>query len=245
MTADLAVMGAFGLFGTSCVTALTVQSTLEVRAVYPVAAQMLEETLACLREDLPPAGIKIGMLGTAANVRVIARFLERWPRPGPVVLDPVVRSSSGQVLLEDAGVELMRDRLLPLVDWVTPNLAELGVLAGMRVETREEMEEAAERLGRVNVVGTGGHLERPDDLVRERDGRVTWLAGERVESKATHGTGCAFSTALLCGLVQRRAGLDAVRGAKEFVAEGIRRGPRLGGGAGPMDLLWPLRAGRL
>jgi hydroxymethylpyrimidine/phosphomethylpyrimidine kinase len=245
VTADLAVMAAYGMFGTSCVTALTVQSTVGVQATHAVDAEIVARTLACLAEDLPAAGIKIGMLANEANVLAVAGFLKALQRRVPVVLDPVIRSSSGAALLDMAGVAAMRRSLLPLVDWVTPNLGELAALAGMMVDGPAEMERAAQvlckRWPNLNVVGTGGDLDKPDDLVLHGDGRVEWMAGQRVESRSTHGTGCAFSTALLCGLVQGRDASAALREAKRFVAEAIRQAEPRGAGHGPMDLLWPLR----
>ena len=114
-TADLMVFAAHGLFGTSCITGLTVQSTMGVLASHPIDAKVVRETLNCLHADLPAAGIKIGMLGTAAVVATVADFLARLRVQGsrvPVVLDPVLRSSSGRELLDDEGMVLLRERLL-------------------------------------------------------------------------------------------------------------------------------------
>jgi hydroxymethylpyrimidine/phosphomethylpyrimidine kinase len=175
VTADLMVFAAHGLFGISCITGLTVQSTIGVRATAPVSAEIVHDTLDCLQSDLPLAGIKIGMLATAANVVMVVEFLEMLRIEGrrvPVVLDPVLRSSSGRELLDADGVAVMRRRLLPLVDWVTPNMEELGVLTGHLVSRREEMADAAQVLqmmgSELNVVATGGHLDPPDDLVVSR-----------------------------------------------------------------------------
>src|ERR1700677_1518805 len=119
VTADLMVFAAHGLFGVSCVTALTVQSTVGVMATDPIAAEVVRSTLDCLQADLPAAGIKIGMLSTASNVATVADFLtELRGLHGqgtrvPVVLDPVLRSSSGRELLDPEGVTSLRERLLP------------------------------------------------------------------------------------------------------------------------------------
>jgi hydroxymethylpyrimidine/phosphomethylpyrimidine kinase len=238
VTADLMVFAAHGLFGTSCITSLTVQSTVGVMRTSAVAPELVRETLDCLQEDLPAAGIKIGMLGTAATVRVVADFLARLKARVPVVLDPVVRSSSGRKLLDEEGVEVMRERLLPLVDWATPNVEELGVLTGMVVRGRDEVVEAALALQRrgVNVVATGGHLEPPDDLVVMTGGEMQWLAGERIVSRSTHGTGCAFSSALLSRIVLGEGGVEAARGAKEYVAGAMRLAVPMGRGRGPLRL---------
>ncbi len=251
MTADLAVFAAHGFLGTSGITALTVQSTLGVQAIHAVAPSILFESLECLAADLPPAGIKLGMLAAEENVRAVVKFLVRLRTSHgdlPVVLDPVLRSSSGAELLSTSGLTLLRETLLPLVNWVTPNLAELAVLAERPVEGPEQMESAAASLGQqypgLSVVATGGHLHAADDLVAPVDGRAVWLRGQKIASLATHGTGCAFSSALLCGLVGGLGAVEAARRAKNFVAEAIRRAEPAGGGYGPMNLLWPLRAGK-
>lgn len=247
-TADLMVFAAHGLFGTSCITGLTVQSTVGVLASHPIDAKVVRETLNCLHADLPAAGIKIGMLGTAAVVATVADFLARLRVQGsrvPVVLDPVLRSSSGRELLDDEGMVLLRERLLPLVDWVTPNLYELGRLCGRPVSRRDKVPGAARALQHgvtgLNVLATGGDLDQPDDCVVTAAGDVRWLAGERIESNSTHGTGCALSSALLSRLVLGDRNFEAVQGAKEYVAEAIRRAESMGRGKGPVAHLWPLR----
>jgi hydroxymethylpyrimidine/phosphomethylpyrimidine kinase len=248
VTADLMVFAAHGLFGISCITGLTVQSTIGVRATAPVSAEIVHDTLDCLQSDLPLAGIKIGMLATAANVVMVVEFLEMLRIEGrrvPVVLDPVLRSSSGRELLDADGVAVMRRRLLPLVDWVTPNMEELGVLTGHLVSRREEMADAAQVLqmmgSELNVVATGGHLDPPDDLVVSAGGEVVWLPGERIVSQSTHGTGCAFSSALLSRVVLGDAAKEAAAMAKRYVAEAILTATPMGNGIGPMNLLWPLQ----
>ena len=242
------VFAAKGHFGTAAATALTVQSTLGVRASQPVSQQHLRETLECLFEDLPPAGIKIGMLANAVNVNAVADFLSLCKAQSealPVVLDPVFRSSSGRELLDATGLVCLKDRLLPLVDWITPNLVELSELAGLPAGTSSEMESAAlavqARFPRLAVVATGGHLDSADDLVAVPGQPMRWLRGPKIISQATHGTGCAFASALLCGLVAGREGLTAAADAKHFVAQAMLRAEPIGHGQGPMNLLWPLR----
>jgi hydroxymethylpyrimidine/phosphomethylpyrimidine kinase len=247
VTADLMVFAAHGLFGTSCMTSLTVQSTMGVRSATPVAADMVRATLDCLESDLPAAGIKIGMLGTAGNAAAVVEFLQRLRDGGrrvPVVLDPVLRSSSGRELLDADGVAVMQERLLPLVDWVTPTLEEAGVLTGRSVKRREDMLDAARVLQamgeRLNVVVTGGHLDPPDDLVLMA-GEALWLPGAKIASRSTHGTGCAFSSALLSRIVLGDEVKDAVLLAKQYVAEAIRTAVPMGEGLGPVNHLWPLQ----
>ena len=204
--------------------------------------------LHCLHEDLPPAGIKVGMLATAANVDVVAEFVSFSKQQSlrvPVVLDPVFRSSSGRDLLDAHGLACLKDRLLPLVDWITPNLAELAELAGMPAGSPAEVEAAVlavrARFPQLGIVATGGHLRSADDLVASQGRPMHWLQGSRLVSQATHGTGCAFASALLCSLVEGRDELAAAEDAKHFVTQAILHAEPIGHGHGPMNLLWPLR----
>lgn len=248
VTADLMVFAAHGLFATSCITALTVQSTLGVFDTCPVAPATVSATLDCLRSDLPPEGIKIGMLATAANVTAVADFLERLRTSThglPVVLDPVLRSSSGRELLDPDGMSQLRERLLPLVDWITPNLEELSILSGHEASNRVGVLEAALKLqvmGRgLNVLATAGHLDPPDDYLLTAASKSHWLPGVRVETNSTHGTGCALSSALLSRLVMGDEPAAAARAAKKYVARALSTAKPLGKGRGPLNLLWPLQ----
>jgi hydroxymethylpyrimidine/phosphomethylpyrimidine kinase len=243
ITADLQVFAAHGVFGISAISALTVQSTLGVRKVQPVDATLLRETLETLHEDLPANGIKIGMLGGAEQVAEVVRYLDRCKGKRPVVvLDPVIRSSSGAPLLNGDGLQQLRKELLPLVDVITPNAGELALLADAPCNDDASIQSAAEQLalryGCVVVV-TGGDRETPDDLVLA-DGLWTRLHGQRIATRATHGTGCAFSSSMLCHLLKGLSAVDAAREAKVFVAEAMRSATPRGNGRGPMNLLWPI-----
>jgi hydroxymethylpyrimidine/phosphomethylpyrimidine kinase len=258
VTADLMVFAAHSLFGTACITALTVQSTLGVVSTHPTPAPVLRATLDCLEADLPPAGIKIGMISTEDNTLVICDYLEKnqlqhWHQSGgwvPVVLDPVLRSTSGRELLDPAGVTLLRDRLLPQVDWITPNLAELAVLSGVEAAARDDLPRACRALQtrtaqspdghRLGIFATGGHLDPPDDYLLLPTGQGLWLPGERVVTRSTHGTGCALSSAFLSRLVLGDAPRQAAHAAKLYVAAALRSAVPIGTGIGPMNHLWTL-----
>jgi hydroxymethylpyrimidine/phosphomethylpyrimidine kinase len=248
ITSDLMVFAAHGLFGTSAITSLTVQSTQGVRRSEPVQPEILRETLDCLHVDLPPAGVKLGMLATPEIVVVVSEYLERLRKLSPhlpIVIDPVIRSSSGRELLAPEGITLLRERLLCLASWVTPNLDELSLLSGLKVVTPADVVSGSqvltERYPDLHVLATGGHLERPDDLLLAPGCEPEWIPGERIESTSTHGTGCALSSALLSRLVSGDGALEAARGAKRYVTEAIRRAEPLGYGNGPLNHLWPLR----
>ncbi|HEY6446596.1 MAG TPA: bifunctional hydroxymethylpyrimidine kinase/phosphomethylpyrimidine kinase [Acidobacteriaceae bacterium] len=241
--ADLKVFSIHGVYGVSAITALTVQSTQGVRKVEPIWDRVLRETIECLADDLSSGyarfdGVKIGMLGSAPNVRAVVNFLRAAPIPRErIVLDPVIRSSSGTELLDPVGVGVLRDDLIELVGWVTPNVDELGVLTGGPVAGRDDIPERAARLaGRgsgLHVVVTGGHLDTPDDFLRTSEGAENWLPGSRIDTTSTHGTGCVFSSALLCRLISGDGPLEAVRGAKEFVRRALETAVPVGKGKGP------------
>jgi hydroxymethylpyrimidine/phosphomethylpyrimidine kinase len=251
ITADLLTFAAHGFFGTSAVTQLTVQSTQGVSAVEPLKIKVLPQILASLDADLPPAGVKIGMLGGTELVHAVAIWLKasREVLPAkpkiPIVLDPILGSSSGTTFLDPAALQTMQDELLPHVDYVTPNWKELSALTGLSVEISSQAEAAIHDLGSrhpyLTVVATGGDQENPTDLLRLPTGEIHRLPGEHIDSTSTHGTGCAFSSALLCRLVQGQTPIQAVQSAKDYVTEAIRRAPGLGQGHGPLNLLWPLQ----
>ena len=258
ITADLKVFAAHHFYGVSAITALTVQSTLEVRRTEPVSPEILDETLACLAEDVRIEGVKIGMLATAGNVTTVARFLDRSGIARErVVLDPVIRSSSGRELLDRDGVEALRRDLLPRVGWVTPNIGELALLVSRPGLVMAAVPEAAAELqsnhresnhlepdGRgLNLVVTGGDAKPPNDFLRTADGAEHWFAGEWIETTATHGTGCTFSSALLAALVEGRTDVDAVRAAKTYVERAMRAAYRVGKGKGPLHHLYELESG--
>ncbi len=251
VTADLKTFAAHGIYGVACITALTVQSTQGVRAVELLPASLVRATLDCLVEDVSFSGVKIGMLGTSAVAAEVASFLRAHSGKIPrerIVLDPVLRSTSGTPLIDANGVRVIQDELLHCVGWITPNIYELAILAGDGPETlsRDQFPAAAARLREGNpelgVVVTGGHLDQPDDFLLGPSGEQTWLPGERIATNSTHGTGCAFSTAMLCGLISGLNPKDAVASAKAYVTEALRSAYPIGKGKGPMNHLFRLDA---
>jgi hydroxymethylpyrimidine/phosphomethylpyrimidine kinase len=250
ITADLKTFSAHGIYGVACISAMTVQSTLGVRAVEPLPAMLVRQTLECLAEDVSFSGVKIGMLGSSAVVCEVSSFLTaqagRIARER-IVLDPVLRSTSGTALIDRDGLRVIREELLRRVGWITPNVDELDLLAGGS-SGREQVPAAAARLqamaaqlgnDALNVVVTGGHLDRPDDFLLTASGEGNWLAGEKIVTNATHGTGCAFSSALLCGLISGLSPREAAAAAKAYVTEALRSAYPVGKGKGPMNHLFP------
>ncbi len=243
VTADIKTIAAHECYGVSCITALTVQSTRGVRRVQAVEPSIVRETLQELIADVEVMAVHIGMLGAGETVSTVASFLRDAKLPH-VVLDPILRSSSGADLLDRPGTKLLIDELLPLSEVVTPNLDEAAALTALSVTSVEEMRAAAvclHSLGAANVVVTGGHLEKAIDLLSFTSNGKTEqevFTAQRQRSSSTHGTGCAFATALACHLAHGRGLPEAVLLAKAYVSSAIAKGQSVGKGTGPLHHLF-------
>lgn len=244
ITADIKTIAAHGCYGVACITSLTVQSTVGVRRVEAASPKLVLDTLDELAADLPIAAVHVGMLGDGPVASAVADFLER-SAPAIVVLDPVLQSSSGASLLDAQGVEVLTRRLLPLATVVTPNVDEAAALTGLPVTSLEQMKAAAtglHALGAGRVVITGGHLCPAVDLLSVAAGQgqpqQSSYAAEHLESTSTHGTGCAFSTALACRLACGHDLSQAVVLAKEYVRQAILHASPIGKGRGPVNHLF-------
>jgi len=249
VTADIKTIAAHECYGVSCITAMTVQSTRGVRRVEPVDPSIVVETLQELISDVEVMAVHIGMLGTRDTVSAVADFLQR-AQPPHVVLDPILKSSSGTDLLDASGTKLLVERLLPLAEVVTPNLDEAAALTAIEVTSIEQMRSAAARLhslGAANVVVTGGHLEKAIDLLSfTTNGRIEEevFKANRLKSSSTHGTGCAFATALACHLANGRGLPEAVLLSKAYVSAAIARAQAVGRGVGPLHHLFRMERER-
>ena len=243
ITADIKTIGAHGCYGIACITALTVQSTLGVRRVQPLAAELVAETLEELSRDVVPAAVHIGMLSTGDVVRVVVDYLRKHSAP-KVVLDPILQSSSGATLLDYSGKILLLKELLPIVSVLTPNVDEAAQLTGIPVGNLDQMRSATVRLhslGADAVVVTGGHLAEPTDLlsIRTQGGvRSQVFGGAKQRTTSTHGSGCAFATSLACNLGLGMDLPDAVRKAKDYVSKAMAAAYPVGQGLGPLNHLF-------
>lgn len=217
---DLATFAALGVKGRTAITALTVQSLQAGIAVHATPSGVLEKILATQVHDIFPDAIKIGMIATRANLEVICDFLGRHPQI-PVILDPVLQSTSGLELLERAAISVLKERLWPCATIVTPNLDEVGVLTGLRPKTVAEMESAAKELhhGKQVVVVKGGHLEGdPVDVVW--DGcTMKHLQSPRIVSGDLRGTGCRLASAMAAEMALGRDPGTAILNAKSFMIQ--------------------------
>ena len=256
ITADVKTIAAHGCYGVACISALTVQSTSGVRRVEPVDPALIRDTLDELDADLHIAAVHIGMLGSAKVVKAVADFLEaaensgntsskrRPARLSNIVLDPILKSSSGADLLDSAGTKLLTERLIPLADVITPNTDEASVLTGLRVNDLDTMREAAGKLhqmGASAVVITGGDLEKAIDLLSyptSKGIQQEVFKAERQRSTSTHGTGCAFATSMACHLALERGLAEATLLSKTYVGAAITNAQILGKGTGPVHHLY-------
>jgi hydroxymethylpyrimidine/phosphomethylpyrimidine kinase len=253
VTADIKTIAAHGCYGVACVTAMTVQSTAGVRRVEAVDPALVTDTLQELASDIPIAAVHIGMLGTAKVAKVVAEFLgqrsgkDKLPN---VVLDPILKSTSGADLLDAAGTKILIEKLIPLATVVTPNVDEAAFLTGLKVTDLDEMRAAAAKLhqmGAAAVVITGGHLEKAIELLSftTKNGvEQEVFKAERQRSNSTHGTGCAFATAIACHLALDRGLAEATLLAKTYVTAAITAGHPLGRGTGPVHHLYRMNQQR-
>jgi hydroxymethylpyrimidine/phosphomethylpyrimidine kinase len=240
--ADLLSFAAFGVHGCTALTALTAQSTVEVRAVHPVPPAFVRAQVETVLADLPVRAIKTGMLLDLGIVREVARLAAE--HPGPWVVDPVMVASSGARLLEPEAERALAVELLPRAHLVTPNLDEAGVLLGAVPRRVPEMIEAGRRLvglGARAALVKGGHLEgAPTDVLVDGAGaaeRVVVLEGRRIDTRATHGTGCSYAAAITAGLALGAPLEAAVRTAHAWLAAAIASARPIGRGFGPIDHL--------
>jgi hydroxymethylpyrimidine/phosphomethylpyrimidine kinase len=240
--ADLKTFAALRVYGTCALTAVTAQNTAEVRGVVALEPTFVQQQIETVLDDFAVGSVKTGMLATAATVTAVADLAKRGLLPS-LVVDPVLVSSTGHRLLEDAGIVAYLHDLLPHAQVVTPNLREAAVLGDTDVDSLRALEArvaVAERIrttGARYVVVKGGHLtDSADDVVAGPDG-VLVLPGERVDTGNDHGTGCSLSAAIAAYLARGATVPEAITQAKAFVARALAGGAawRLGAGHGPLD----------
>lgn len=240
IAADLKTFAAHNCYGVAAVAALTVQSSEGVKSVHATPAPTLRAQLDALADDVSLAAVKIGMLANRANASVVAEFLDAR-KFAHVVLDPVTRPTVGNAeLLDEPGLKFVRQELLKRVSVITPNIPEAGFLTGMEVKDLATMKDAAVKLvemGARSVIVTGGHLEKPIDVLCD-GGIVETFGGDHVKSANTHGSGCTFSSAIAAQLASGLTLRQAVILAKAYVTKAIDKSYAIGKGAGPLNQLF-------
>jgi hydroxymethylpyrimidine/phosphomethylpyrimidine kinase len=234
--ADLKAFARCGVHGMTAITAITAQNTVGVEAVETVSPEMIVAQVGAVAEDIGVDAVKIGMLGTAETVDAVIEALGLVGE-APMVVDPVMVSESGAVLLDEEARAALVERLLPLAAVVTPNIPEARALAGAgQRDSQEDLAREVLALGPRAVVVTGGHSERLVDIFF--DGRESAeIAGERHSDGAAHGSGCTHSSALAAFLAHGETPLVAARKARNIASTAVAHGLReLGAGPGPVDV---------
>ena len=239
--ADLKTFHQHQVYGCAVPTLLTVQSTVALRRVEVLPAELVAEQLDAVLEDLPPKAAKTGALGSAGNARVVAERFEQL-RSIPLVVDTVRIAKHHAALLSDDARKVLLERLLPCSALVTANAPEAAWLLDMKVEQRDHAIAAAERLrarGCAAVMIKGGHLEDIDGYATDvlvDAGGVMLVSSPRVQTRHTHGVGCALSAAICANLARGLTLREACVQAKRWLAHAIANAPGLGAGNGPIDL---------
>ena len=241
--ADIKTMTANGVFAMSAITALTAQNTTGVTDILEATPAFLEKELDAVFTDIFPDAVKIGMVSSAELITVIADKLRQYGARH-VVVDPVMVATSGSKLLRSDAIEVLKERLLPLAEVLTPNIPEAEILADMKIESPADMETAArticEKYG-CAVLCKGGHdLNDANDLLW-KDGKGRWFNGRRIDNPNTHGTGCTLSSAIAANLAKGYALEDAVERAKAYISGALAAMLDLGKGRGPMNHMFDLK----
>ena len=239
--ADIKTISALGCFATSVLTALPVQNTTGVKAIYPIPANAVKEQISCILDDIRTDAIKIGMVHTTELVEVISATLREYPGI-PVVFDTVMVATSGHRLIEEKTIDSIVSQLFPITTLVTPNLDEASLLAGMSITTVDDMYIAGEKIKKLGcnaLLLKGGHLASTQltSLFFDTAGQVHAFEFTKQETRNTHGTGCTLSSACASYLAQGKSLPEAVTGAQEYVYQAILHGMNVvtGKGKGPLN----------
>jgi hydroxymethylpyrimidine/phosphomethylpyrimidine kinase len=239
--ADLKTFMAFGVYGMSAITALTAQNTAGVQGIVDISPDFVREQIRSVMTDIGTDAAKTGMLSNAAIVKAVAEAVSEFRIPN-LVVDPVMIAKSGAPLLAPEARKALVEELLPLATVITPNVFEAESILGRRIDGLDAMKKAARELRNTGcrwVVLKGGQLDIESQAVDVLfDGReLIMFRSPRLESMCTHGSGCTFASAITAGLAKGLTPPDAVKRAKDYVTEAIRKGFPMGSGRGPTNHL--------
>jgi hydroxymethylpyrimidine/phosphomethylpyrimidine kinase len=240
--ADIKTITVHKMYAMSVITALTAQNTTGIRSVYEVSPHFVSEQLDMICSDIRPDAVKIGMVSDPAIIEVIAEKLILYELMN-IVLDPVMISTSGKKLLKEEASQVLVSKLIPLASVITPNLSEAEFLSGVKIQSKEDMIQAAKEIALWydgSILIKGGHLEgSSDDLLYEK-GDLIWFEQVNIDNPNTHGTGCTLSSAIACNISEGKDMAQSVALAKEFITGAIQAGLSIGNGNGPLNHCWRL-----
>jgi len=245
--ADIKTVTALGGYAATAVTAVTVQNTQGVSAVHPIPDDMVSGQIEAVLSDIGADAIKTGMLGRASLIESVVNTLDKAEAQAiPLIVDPVMVATSGDRLIDEDAVEVLRTQLLPRASLITPNAPEAAVLAGGVIEDMDGQRAAADELlemGAKAVLVKGGHLEGSQiiDILATRNG-VRLFTRPRIHTRQTHGTGCTLASAIAALVAQGQSFDRAVEQAGDYLHEAIKRAPGFGKGHGPVQHGWTVDA---
>ena len=225
-----------GVYAMSTVTALTAQNTTGVRSIFEVTPAFLEDELDAVFEDIFPDAVKIGMVSSSELIHVIASKLKYYGAKN-IVVDPVMVSTSGSVLIKSDSLLALTEELLPIAMLITPNIPEAQTLSGIEIRNESDMINAAKNI--VNRYGCavllkGGHAIQDANDLLYLDGDYRWFNGRRINNPNTHGTGCTLSSAIAANLAKEYDISDSIKHAKEYISGALNAMLDLGQGSGPL-----------
>jgi len=244
--ADIKTVTALGGYAATAITALTAQNTLGVFGVMPVEPAFVRQQVDVVLGDIGADCVKTGVLASAETIETVVEAIAQHAPSVPIVVDPVMTSTTGTRLLDRRGVDALKRLLLVASTVVTPNLAEVEALTGMRVRDIGDMRHAADMLltlGAKTVMLKGGHLEGDEVSDFVADSNETYvLSSPRIETRHTHGTGCTLASAIATGIAQGMAMRPAIERARRYLIAAIADAPGLGQGHGPLNHAHTIRA---
>ena len=242
--ADLKTFAAFGVYGTSVVTAITAQNTQGVTGMLEIPKDLVQAQIDAVISDIGADAVKTGMLSSVELITLVADTIKSLNLKN-VVVDPVMIAKGGDRLLREDAIETLRTKLLPIATIITPNIPEAETLTGITISNLEDSSSAAKMIvdmGVTSVIVKGGHLIDNEAIDIFYDGKnFREFRSPRIETKNTHGTGCTFSSAIAAGLARGIKLTDAIGEAKEYVTEAIRTNLNIGHGYGPLNHLYRLQ----
>lgn len=244
LQADLKTFAALECYGLSVLTSLPIQNTCGVQRCYEIPLQVIQDQLKCIFDDIRPYAIKIGMLFNKEITSLVSVFLRKKAQGIPLVLDPVMVSTSGHKLLQEDAIKILKEELIPLATIITPNLPEAYILANSQEPIPLLAKELLD-LGANAVLIKGGHLREDfsTDFYLQQNGDGEEFSAPRIKTRNTHGTGCTLSSAIAAGLAHGLTLKEACGKAKIYLTQALMAGKdlSLGKGCGPVNHFYHLK----
>ncbi len=238
--ADIKTITAHKMYAMSAITALTAQNTTGVLGIYEVTPEFVKLQMDSIFTDIFPDSVKIGMVSSGKIIEAISDKLLEYKAKN-IVLDPVMVSTSGSKLISDEAVSMLKNKLIPVADIITPNIPEAEVLSGIGIKNSDDMEKAAMLIGDFfdgAILIKGGHMVNDATDLLYQNGKTEWFSAKKIDNPNTHGTGCTLSSAIACNLAEGRSISDSVKNAKAYLTGAISAMLNLGKGSGPLEHTW-------